>query len=80
MSAFPGKIRVLGVTNVHGKPVFILEFIQARKPGLVRIPFFANYDPNVSWYDQLRPAFSSDRPFFEEQPRVVLRDLVSLTA
>ncbi len=80
MSAFPGKVRVLGVTSAHGKPVFILEFIQARKPELVRIPFFANYDPSVTWYNQLEPAFDSDRPFFLEQPRAVLRELIRMTA
>ncbi len=80
MSAFPGKVRILGVTNVHGKPVFMLEYIQARKPELVRIPFFAEYDPEVTWFDELQPAFESDRPFFDERPRAVLADLVELTA
>jgi len=80
MSAFPGKVRVLGVTAVHGKPVFMLEFIQAREPALVRIPFFAKYDPQVAWFSGLEPAFPSDRPFFEERPHAVLADLIELTA
>jgi len=80
MSAFPGKVRVLGVTAVHGRPVFMLEFIQARKPALVRIPFFAQYDPDAAWFDELEPAFPSDRPFFEERPHAVLAELVEMTA
>ena len=80
MSAFPGKIRVLGVTTVSNKSVFIVEYLQARQPDLVRIPFFAKYDPNATWYDQLEPAFESDRPFFLEDPDEVLNELVNLTA
>ena len=80
MSAFPGKVRVLGVTSIHGVRVFILEYLQARKPELVRIPFFAKYDPEATWYDQLEPAFDSDRPFFQEQPTEVLGELVDITA
>ena len=80
MSAFPGKVRVLGVTSIQGVRVFIVEYLQARRPELVRIPFFAKYDPDATWYDQLEPAFESDRPFFQEQPREVLSELVDLTA
>lgn len=80
MSAFPGKVRILGVTRIYGKAVFILEFLQARKADLVRIPFFAEYDPDATWFDQLKPALERDRPFFDEQPHVVLSELVSLTA
>jgi len=80
MSAFPGKVRILGVTKIYGTAAFILEFLQARKPQLVRIPFFAKYNPEATWFDQLEPAFDSDRPFFQEQPRAVLEELVDLTA
>jgi len=80
MSAFPGKVRVLGVTAVHGKPCFMLEFIQARKPALVRIPFFAKYDPDAVWFDELEPAFPTDRLFFEERPHAVLAELIEMTA
>ncbi len=80
MSAFPGKVRILGVTSVHGTPVFILDYLQARKPELVRIPFFAKYDSRATWFDELEPAFPSDRPFFSEQPRAVFDNLIELTA
>ncbi len=80
MSAFPGKVRILGVASIYGEPVFILEFLQARKPELVRIPFFAKYDSGATWFDQLEPAFANDRPFFNEQPRAVLDNLIELIA
>jgi L-lysine 2,3-aminomutase len=41
MSAFPGKVRVCGVTRIHGEKVFVLEMIQARNPDWVGRPFFA---------------------------------------
>ncbi len=80
MSAFQGKVRILGVTEIGADPVFILEFLQARQPELVRIPFFARYDPEATWFDQLQPYRESDRPFFEERPKQVLDALVELTA
>ena len=80
MSAFPGKVRILGVTNISDEPVFILEYLQARQPELVRIPFFAKYDAEATWFDQLQPFTGNDRPFFEERPKQVLSDLIDLTA
>ncbi len=55
MSATPGKVRVLGVQEVDGERVFVLDYLQARDPSLVRRPFFARYDPEATWFDQLRP-------------------------
>jgi hypothetical protein len=56
---------VLGVTEVKGEKVFVLRFIQCRNPELVDIPFFAKYDPNASWFDELAPAFGESQFFFE---------------
>ncbi|MEO1584593.1 MAG: lysine 2,3-aminomutase [Planctomycetota bacterium] len=64
MSCFPGKCHVLGVTEIAGEKAFALEFLQARDPSLVRRPFFAKYDPEASWYDELQPFSSSDERFF----------------
>lgn len=64
MSAFPGKVHVLGVTEFGGEKLFLLEYLQCRKPELVRRPFFAEYDPTAVWFDQLKPATEHDRPFF----------------
>jgi L-lysine 2,3-aminomutase len=55
MSTTSGKVRVVGVQEVAGGPVFVLEFLQARDPSWVRRPFFARYDPRATWFDQLRP-------------------------
>jgi L-lysine 2,3-aminomutase len=55
MSALPGKVRVVGFQNVDGRRAFVLDFLQAREPSLVRRPFFARYDPEACWFDELRP-------------------------
>lgn len=65
MSAFPGKVRVLGISEVAGQKVFVLDLIQGRNPEWVRRPFFAKYDPKAVWFSDLRPAFG-ERFFFEE--------------
>ena len=64
MSCFPGKCHVLGVSEIAGEKAFVLEFLQARDPSLVRRPFFAKFDPTASWYDDLQPFSKSDEPFF----------------
>ncbi|MHC4965917.1 MAG: KamA family radical SAM protein [Planctomycetota bacterium] len=64
MSCFPGKCHVLGVSLVGGQRAFVLEFLQARDPELVRRPFFARYDPQVTWFDELTPLTAADAPFF----------------
>ena len=66
MSALPGKVEVQGVTEIQGEKVFALSFIQARNPDWVKRPFFAKYDANATWFDQLRPAFGAAKFFFEE--------------
>jgi KamA family protein len=63
MSATPGKVCVDGVVEVAGERVFALHFIQARDPALVNRPFFARYDPDAVWLDDLRPAFAGSFPF-----------------
>ncbi len=67
MSAGPGKVQVLGPTNVMGKEVLALRFIQGRNPNWVHRPFFAEYDENAIWLSDLRPAFGQQSFFFEEE-------------
>ncbi|MEO1263726.1 MAG: lysine 2,3-aminomutase [Bacteroidota bacterium] len=67
MSAGPGKVHVLGVSEVMGEKVFVLQFIQGRNPDWAARPFFAKYDPEAIWLDDLRPAFGKQRFFFEEE-------------
>jgi L-lysine 2,3-aminomutase len=66
MSCTPGKVEVLGPTVVNGKKVLNLRFIQGRNPDWVGRPFFAEYDPNAVWFDELKPAFGK-KFFFEDE-------------
>lgn len=67
MSANPGKIQILGVTEVKGEKVFVLRFLQCRNPNLIDIPFFAQYNSEATWFDQLKPAFGENEFFFEKE-------------
>jgi len=71
MSDHAGKIQVLGVSEVKGEKVFVLRFIQGRNPKWVHKPFFAQYDPKATWFDQLKPAFGEEKFFFEDQRGIV---------
>ncbi len=64
MSALPGKVHVLGTASMNGTKVFVLEYLQARDATLVRRPFFAQFDPDATWFDQLEPASARDAAFF----------------
>lgn len=66
MSANPGKIEIIGVEHIMGRKVFAMRFIQARNPQWVGRPFYAEYNPNAIWLDDLIPAFNEERFFFEE--------------
>ncbi len=105
MSAFPGKVRVLGFVTLRDmidanvldvvrervgfevlgdihRPIMVCDFIQARRPNWVREPFFAEFDDDAVWFDDLRPAFGKDRFYFESdedpQPRRGLPELTEL--
>jgi len=65
MSAWPGKVRVVGTAHYNGEDVFVLEFLQGRNPEWVGRPFFAKFDPQATWFDDLRPAFGEEKFFFE---------------
>ncbi len=66
MSATPGKVLVDGVAEIHGEKVFVLKFLQGRDPSWVNRVFFARYDENATWLDQLHPAFGEDRWWFQD--------------
>jgi KamA family protein len=63
MSATPGKVCVDGIAEVAGEKVFVLHLIQARRPELVGVPFFARYDPSATWLSDLAPAFAPRFPY-----------------
>jgi L-lysine 2,3-aminomutase len=66
MSADPGKVCVLGPTQVNGEKVLALTMLQGRNPDWVYRPFFAKYDENAMWLDDLEPAFG-DKFFYEDE-------------
>lgn len=66
MSCSPGKIQIVGVSEVKGEKVFVLNFLQGRDPGWVGKPFFARYNPDAIWIDDLEPAFGASEFFFED--------------
>ena len=66
MSATPGKVHVTGIANLQDQKVIVLKFLQGRNPNWVHIPFFAKYDENAIWLDDLKPAFT-EKFFFDEE-------------
>lgn len=64
MSTNPGKVEIQGITELNGEKLFMLRFLQGRNPDWVLRPFFAKYDPEAIWLDDLRPAFGADQFFF----------------
>ncbi|MBT8419508.1 MAG: lysine 2,3-aminomutase [Gammaproteobacteria bacterium] len=67
MSTTYGKVQVLGINELQGAKVFVLQFLQARDPSWVLRPFFADYDANAIWLDELEP-FGEKSFFFESKP------------
>jgi len=65
MSATPGKVHVLGVSEINGQKVMVLQLLQGRESEWVGVPFFAKYDENAIWLDDLEPAFD-EKFFFED--------------
>lgn len=72
MSSLPGKVEIQGITELNGEKVFVLTLLQARNPEWVKRPFFAKYDPDATWYDQLRPAFGKNKFFFTDELNHIL--------
>ncbi|NIM25144.1 MAG: lysine 2,3-aminomutase [Nitrososphaeria archaeon] len=66
MSATPGKVQVDGIVTIKGEKVLSLRFLQGRNPDWAWKPFFAKYDENAIWLDDLKPAFE-EKFFFEEE-------------
>ena len=67
MSATPGKVCVDGVAEVAGEKVFVLKFLQGRDPKWTNRLFFAKYDEEARWLDDLVPAFGEPRWWFEAE-------------
>jgi KamA family protein len=67
MSTGPGKVEIQGVSELHGERVLVLRFLQGRNPDWVNRPFFARYDEEATWLDDLQPACGEPRFFFAEE-------------
>ena len=67
MSAGPGKIEVQGVTETQGEQVFVLRCLQGWNSDWVQRPFFARFDAEATWLDQLQPAFGEESFFVEDE-------------
>jgi len=66
MSCSPGKVQIVGVTEIKNEKVFVLNFLQGRDPAWIGKPFFAKFDANAVWFDDLQPAFGETDFFYEQ--------------
>jgi hypothetical protein len=75
MSASPGKVQILGVTDIPrpdgqggiADKVFVLRFLQSRNPAWTKQVFFAEFHEKAVWLDDLKPAFGATEFFFEDE-------------
>ena len=67
MSALPGKVQVLGISEIANQKVITLRMIQGRNPDWAARPFFAEYDNDALWYTDLKPAFGDKNFFFQDE-------------
>lgn len=67
MSTNPGKVQILGISEIGDKKLFSLMFIQGRNPNWVGRPFFAKYNSDAIWLTDLKPIEGKDKFFFEKE-------------
>lgn len=67
MSANPGKVQILGVSEIGNVKLFVLMFIQGRNPSWARVPFFAKYNSDAIWLTELKPIEGKEKFFFEKK-------------
>ena len=80
MSANPGKIQILGISDICNEKVFVMRFIQGRNPDWTARPFFAKYDSTATWFGDLKPAFGEEQFFFEKEMKEYLKDRLEYIA
>jgi KamA family protein len=68
MATDPGKIEISGVTEILGEKIFVLKFIQSREPEWLNKTFFAHFNDQAVWLNDLTPAFDSAEFFSGETP------------
>ncbi len=67
MSCLPGKVQLLGVSEIKNEKVMVFRLLQGRKQDWVARPFFAKYDEKAVWYTDLKPAFNEEKFFFTDE-------------
>jgi hypothetical protein len=67
MSTSPGKVCVVGHGYVNNQQCFVLKFLQSRNPKWSERVFFARFDPDALWFNDLKPAFDETEFFFEHE-------------
>ena len=67
MSCLPGKVQLLGVSEIKNEKVMVFRMIQGRDPDWAALPFFAKYDEKAIWYTDLKPAFGEEKFFFTDE-------------
>ncbi|GAB4142792.1 MAG: KamA family radical SAM protein [Bacteroidia bacterium] len=67
MSCTPGKVQVSGIADIGKEKVFVLNMLQGRNPDWTGRPFFAKYNQDAIWIDDLEPALNHDKFFFENE-------------
>lgn len=77
MSCTPGKVQILGVSEIKGTKVFVLRMLQGRNPDWVARPFFAKYNADAIWMDDLKPAFDEDKFFFEDELELMFNEHIT---
>ena len=61
-----------------GEKVFVLRFIQGRNPDWVQRPFFAKFDPQATWLDQLVPAFGEEKWFWQDEYEAIREEKLAV--
>jgi len=69
MSAGAGKVEVQGVAAIAAEKALVLRFLQGRNPDWVGRTFFARFDEEAVWLDELKPAVGASRFFDEDEYR-----------
>ena len=77
MSCTMGKVRVNGISRIGSEKAITLEVLQGRNPDWIGRPFYAKYDENASWIDDLTPAFGAEKFFYEDELEQMLLDDVA---
>lgn len=72
MSCLPGKVQLLGVTEVRSEKAMVFRMIQGRNSDWAARPFFAKYDEKAIWYTDLKPAFDEDKFYFTDELNEIL--------